>query len=301
MPWLTIHITLPMMLLAALGVEPIVRTSVNFGKQFFSRQPLHDEKPADQFATNGSLSPIAPPARRRVGGLAGASALVALAFAGFLLAMTVHNMYEVSYIHPADGPHEMLVYVQTTTDVNTVMAKVDALDQKFYGGHHQMPIALTTDATWPFAWYVRDYPNICFDYPTGCPSWPKNTPVIISGGDNPYGMEQQYGGTSSTGQPPLYAYHQYVMRSWWDEGYKPPPCIQTTTNNCAGQLTYGGVGPLLWLSYGDNPPNGAGFNLGLAAKRIWNWEWNRVAFGSTEGGYAMVLFIRTDLSKTVAP
>ena len=301
MPWLTIHITLPMMLLAALGVEPIVRTSVNFGKQFFSRQSLHDEKPADQFATNGSLSPIAPPARRRVGGLAGASALVALAFAGFLLAMTVHNIYEVSYIHPADGPHEMLVYVQTTTDVNTVMAKVDALDQKFYGGHHQMPIALTTDATWPFAWYVRDYPNICFDYPTGCPSWPKNTPVIISGGDNPYGMEQQYGGTSSTGQPPLYAYHQYVMRSWWDEGYKPPPCIQTTTNNCAGQLTYGGVGPLLWLSYGDNPPNGASFNLGLAARRIWNWEWNRVAFGSTEGGYAMVLFIRTDLSKTVAP
>jgi uncharacterized protein (TIGR03663 family) len=304
MPWLTIHITMPMMLLAALGVEPIVRTCVNFMKQFFTRPSVRVEKPAGQFATNGSLSshsPIAPVARRRVGGLAGVSAFVGLAVAGFLLVMTVHNMYEVSYIHAADGPHEMLVYVQTTTDVNTVMQKVNELDQKFYGGHHQMPIALTTDATWPFAWYVRDYPNICFDYPTGCPSWPKNTPVIISGGDNPYGMEQQYGSTTTTGQPPLYAYHQYVMRSWWDEGYKPPPCIQTATNNCAGQLTYGGVGPLLWLSYGDNPPNGATFNLSLAARRIWNWEWNRVAFGSTEGGYAMVLFIRTDLSKTVAP
>ena len=38
-----------------------------------------------------------------------------------------------------------------TPDVNTVMQKVNELDQKFYGGHHQMLIALTTDATWPFA------------------------------------------------------------------------------------------------------------------------------------------------------
>ncbi len=301
MPWLTIHITMPMMLLAALGVEPIVRTSVHFVKQFFTRKPASSVQPVGQFANSGLLQPGAPPARKKIGVFAGTSALLGLVFAVLLLLPTLHNMYEVSYVDAANGPHEMLVYVQTTPDVNTVMAKVDALDQKFYGGHHLMPIALTTDATWPFAWYVRDYPNICFDYPTGCPSWPKNIPVIISGGDNPYGLEQQYGGTSATGQPPLFAYHQYVMRSWWDEGYKPPPCVPTTINNCAGQLTYGGVGPLLWLSYGDNPPNGATFNLGLAAKRIWNWEWNRVAFGSTEGGYDMVLFIRTDLSKTVAP
>jgi uncharacterized protein (TIGR03663 family) len=294
MPWLTIHITIPLMLLAAIGVEPIVKTSVDFVKQFFAR------KPVAQLASDGMLQPGYPPQRRRVGGFAGGAALLGFACAALLLVPTLHNMYEVSYVDAANGPHEMLVYVQTTTDVNTVMQKVDELDQKFYGGHHQMPIALTTDATWPFAWYVRDYPNVCFDYPTGCPSWSKNLPVIITGGDNPYGMEEQYGGLQST-QPAAYAYHQYVMRSWWDEGYKPPPCITTATNNCDGQLAYGGVGLGLWLSYGDNPPSGATFNLALAVKRIWNWEWNRVAFGSTQGGYDMVLFIRTDLSKTVAP
>jgi hypothetical protein len=162
-----------------------------------------------------------------------------------------------------------------------------------------LSIAITSDATWPFAWYVCDYPNICFDYPTGCPGW-KNPPVIIGGGDNPYGLEQQYG-TCTVGQAAPYAYHQYVMRSWWDEGYKPPPCITTATNPCTNQLPYGGVGPLLWLDYGDSPPAGATFNLKLAVQHIWNWWWNRVPFGSTDGGYAMELFIRTDLSKTVAP
>ncbi len=299
MPWLTIHITMPMMLLAAIGLEPIVKTSVNFVRQFFTR------KPAPQLAGAETPQPgypdfPQPQSRKRIGGVAGGAALLGLACAVLLLIPTLHNMYEVSYVHPADGPHEMLVYVQTTTDINVVMQKVDELDQKFYGGQHQMPIALTTDATWPFAWYVRDYPNICFDYPTGCPNWPKNLPVIITGGDNPYGMEQQYGAPQA-GQPASYAYHQYVMRSWWDEGYKPPPCIPTRTETCDGQPTYGGVGLGLWLSYGDDPPIGSKFNLSLAARNIWNWEWNRVPFGSTQGGYAMVLFIRSDLSKTVAP
>jgi hypothetical protein len=58
---------------------------------------------------------------------------------------------------------------------------------------------------------------------------------------------------------------------------------------------------LLWLDYGDSPPAGATFNLKLAVQHIWSWWWNRVPFGSTDGGYAMELFIRTDLSKTVAP
>ena len=299
MPWLTIHITMPMMLLAAIGLEPIVKTSVNFVKQFFARV-------GTRFIASSSNDrlqpgyPVNPRPRKRIGGFAGGAALLGLACAVLLLLPTLHNMYEVSYVEPANGPHEMLIYVQTTPDVNTIMQKVNELDQKFYGGHHQMPIALTTDATWPFAWYVRDYPNICFDYPTGCSSWPKNLPVIITGGDNPYGMEQQYSGLQAN-HPGPYAYHQYVMRSWWDEGYKPPPCIQTTANSCSGQPTYGGVGLGPWLSYGDNPPDGAKFNLSLAARRIWNWEWNRVPFGSTQGGYAMVLFIRTDLSKTVAP
>jgi len=296
MPWLMIQITLPMLLLAATGLEPVVVTCVSLVKNLFVRMSSSKEV-ASSNESNWRMRGY-PQVRRKVGVFVASVSIFGVIMAVLLLLPTIHNMYEVSYVHPADGPHEMMVYVQTTTDVNIVMSKVDALDQKKFGGKHQMLIGLTTDATWPFAWYVRDYPNVCFDYPTGCPGW-KDVPVIISGGDNPYTVEQQYAGTQSN--PGRYAYQEYKMRSWWDEGYKPPVCVPTSTNNCADQPTWGGVGPGLWLSYGDNPPPNAKFNLGLAAQHIWQWWWDRRAIGDTGGAYDMVLLIRKDLSTAVKP
>ena len=296
MPWLMIHITMPMMLLAAIGLEPAVVTCINFVRNLFAGQV----SPKMPVSPNGNNIPVQgyPQARPKVGVFASSVSFLGVIFAVLLLLPTIHNMYEVSYVHPADGPHEMMVYVQTTTDVNIVMSKVDALDRKMFGGKHQMLIGLTTDATWPFAWYVRDYPNVCFDYPTGCPGW-KNVPAIIAGGDNPYVVEQQYAGTPTN--PGRYVYQEYKMRTWWDEGYKPPVCVPSSANDCSGEPTWGGVGPGLWLSYGDNPPKNAQFNPGLAAQHIWQWWWQRRAIGDTGGAYLMDLFIRSDLSKTVAP
>lgn len=283
MPWLMIHMTMPMMLLAAIALEPVVLTLFNFAKERFTRPAV---TPVLQPAVNGYEIPRPRP---HVGGLRAGAATLGMLAALLLLIPTLNNMYQVTYVHPADGPHEMMVYVQTTPDVNTVMAKVDALDRLYFGGKHQMPIGIASDAVWPFVWYVRDYPNICLNYPTGCSASAQNFPVIIAGGDNPSGAESQY----ST----AYVYHQYHMRSWWDEAYKPPPCIASkANNNCAGQQQFGGVGPLLWLSYGDTPPPNAHFNPGLAAQRIWNWWWHRQPFGYTDGNYDMVLFIRKGMT-----
>lgn len=291
MPWLMIFITMPMMLLAAIGLEPIAVTVLNFVKQWFVRTPAQAAEPPAR--SNNGATPVLPPRppRKRVGALAGTGALLGLLAALLLLIPTLHNMYEVSYVEPADGPHEMMIYVQTTTDVNIVMAKVDALDQKLYGGKHLLSIGLTNDATWPYAWYLRDYTNVCFNYPDGCPAIAKDIPVIITGGDDIGGYIASYHNG--------YAYHQYHMRSWWDEGYKPPPCIPSAANNnCAGQQQYGGVGLGLWLSYGDNPPPNAKFNLSLAIQHIWQWETQRRAIGATDGAYDMLLFIRKDLVST---
>jgi uncharacterized protein (TIGR03663 family) len=282
MPWLMIHITMPMLILAAVGLEPAVVTCINFVKNLLARNSSPQE--AADVIINGGYTTEYPKARPKAGIFATSISFLGVLMAVLLLLPTLHNMYEVSYVHAADGPHEMMVYVQTTTDVNTVMSKVDALDQQMFGGKHQMQIGLTSDATWPYAWYLRDYPNVCFDFPTGCPGW-KNVPVIIGGGDNPYGLEQQYGGSANN--PDKYAYQEYKMRTWWDEGYKPPAT--------------GGIGPGLWLSYGDNPPANAKFNLGLAAQHIWQWWWQRRAIGDTGGAYDMVLFIRNDLISAVKP
>ena len=270
MPWLSIHITMPMLLLAAIGLEPAVVILVNLVKKSLSRSSAKGE-----------------------GVFAGFTAVFGVVMAVLLLLPTLHNMYEVDYVHAADGPHEMYVYVQTTTDVNVIMAKIDALDQKMYNGKHLLPIGLMNDATWPFAWYVRDYTNVCFNYPEGCSTTAKSYPVIISGGDNLYNAETQYAGPGKN-----YLFNQYHMRTWWDEGYKPPPCVPTKTDKCTDQPSWGGVGVGLWLSYGDNPPRGAQFNPGLAVQHIWQWWWQRRAIGDTGGSYDMALFVQKGLGET---
>ncbi len=297
MPWLMIHMTMPLMILAAIGIEPAVVTLYNWVKQTLQERKTQPKTQVAVAALDNAVPYLPVPRPKKVGVIAGVTAGISFVLALLLLLPTVHNMYEVSYVHAADGPHEMMVYVQTTPDVNKVMAKVDALDQKLYGGRHELPIGLMNTATWPFAWYLRDYTNVCFNFPTGCPALAKNIPVIIVGQEDIPGTAEQYSTTVSKGAP-HYVYQQYHMRTWWSEGYKPPVCIPSKAVSCNGEPTWGGVGPALWFSYGDNPPPGAKFNLARAANNIWQWWWNRTAIGDTNGAYDMGLFIRSDLKVT---
>ncbi len=283
MPWLMIHLTMPMLLLAALGLEPALRRVWTWQR--------HPHTFAESTEVPGATGKLMPGVGRRWPGLALAGAVATGVLALLLLLPTLQNMREVVYIHQADAPHEMMIYVQTTTDINIVMAKVDALDQSAYGGKHQMPIGVEADATWPYAWYLRDYTDVCFNFPAPCQQMAKTVPVIITGGDNLPGQVAQYGSD--------FNFHQYHMRTQWDQGYMPPPCVRTKTELCTDPQPYTGVGPWLWLSYGDNPPPGAHFDLGRAAGNIWQWWWDRKPFGATDGSYDMGLFIRKTLN--VAP
>ncbi len=281
MPWLMIFLTLPMLLLAAIALEPCVLICHRFLREHFGSQV--------QQASADSASDVTPPAvrpsRTRV-----AASFFGVLMAFLLLIPTTQNMIQVSYVHLADGPHEMMVYVQTPNDINTVMQRIEQVDQKHFGGEHQVTIGVTTDATWPFAWYLRDYPNVCFGFPTSCPGWKNTAAVILSSNDNndPGQDINTYAPTGGS-----YLYHVYNLRTWWDEGYKLPPCHpnQKPSSSCADPTLGSGVGPLLWLSYGDTPPPGAAFNPSLALQRIWNWWWHRQPFGGTGGAYYMVLFI----------
>ena len=368
MPWLTIHMTMPMMILAAIALEPAVTTVFNLIKSRWgqisaipegslafassaadgsvvsaqsqteaavatssiedeaaSAAPLEDETVTtstteDEVAAASAIEDDAPvftsakedidvtspvededevprydaapplvrvaPPRRRKYALAGSIATIVLAL--ILLIPTLQNMFQLSFVHEADAPHEMMIYVQTTTDVNTVMNKIDAIDQKLDGGNHQLPIGISSDATWPFAWYVRDYTNVCFNYPDGCSTAMKNSiSVVIASGNEMSALQYQYSQT--------YLFHQYHLRTQWDQGYMPPPCVPVKGQTCPVQQ-YTGVGPWLWLSYGDNPPPGATFNLGKAVNNVWQWLWYRKAFGSTDGSYDMGLFISNNIS-----
>src|SRR5207248_2106721 len=89
MPWLMIHMTMPMMLLAAIGLEPAVMVLYRFIKQWFTRSPLEKEVAS---AGNGIPAVEAPQPRRRVGVLAGSAACFGVVMAVLLLLPTLHNM-----------------------------------------------------------------------------------------------------------------------------------------------------------------------------------------------------------------
>lgn len=278
MPWLMIHIMMPMLLLAALGLEPVVRRLAVWGGAMLRRR---EEIPA-------SAQPVI-----RAGRHIPVGALASLVVAICLLVLTLQNMFQVNYVHAADGPHEMMIYVQTTTDVNIVMSKINTLDQRMDGGRHTLAIGVTNDGTWPMIWYLRDYTNVCYNFPGGCTNNGKDVQVIITGGDSLGTIASQYA-SASPGKMPAFAFHEYHMRTWWDEGYKPSACTPNASDNyCSGAPAY--VGPWLWLSYGDNPPPGAKFNPVLAAQHIWEWWWQRRPFGATDGSYDMGLLIRSNL------
>ncbi|HEY4033952.1 MAG TPA: flippase activity-associated protein Agl23 [Ktedonobacteraceae bacterium] len=271
MPWLMIHMTMPLMLLAAIGLQVLVIRLLNLVVQWrLSRvKMIPTESQIGLSVASISKRPIAQGAM-----------LLSVPVTLFLLVLTLQNMFQVTYVHPADGPHEMMIYVQTTTDVNTVMGKIDALDQKVDGGKHQLPIGVMTDAQWPFAWYLRDYTNVCFQFPTNCSD--RNPAVIISAVSSLSTSQIEYATPTKNGKPPTYLFKRYHLRTWWDEGYKPPAA--------------GGVGLFVWLSYGDNPPSSkAPFDLGRAMKNIWLWWWQRRPIGSTMGSTDMGLLIRKDL------
>ncbi len=276
MPWLVVHMVIPMILLAAIGLEPVTVVILMLVKK----------RQLGMKRTKYSIQSVAWEKPKRV---AIFGAIVAL----FLLTLTLQNMFQLTYVHYADGPHEMMIYVQSTLDVKIVVDKIDQLDQHFYQGKHLLKIGVMTDASWPFYWYLRDYTNVCYGFPTGCAN--ANPEVIIAGGDNLDKAQDQYTASAGTGKSSNYLFHRYALRSWWDEGYKPRPCVISVTDFCQGQPIWGGVGPLLWLSYGDTPPVDAQFNPGQAARNVWDWWWLRKPFGSTDGATGMGLFIRSDL------
>lgn len=275
MPWLIIHMTMPMLILAAIGLEPFIRRLAATVRAWLPRFNGQTSTEAAIIAVRPRPWPVA-------------SSAIKVLLTLLLLALTLQNMIQVNYVHPADATHEMLIYVQTTPNVNTVMNKINALDQQLYGGKHKLPIGITSDAAWPYAWYLRDYTSTCYNYPTNCSISANKIQVIVTGGDDVPGYETQYG--------QQYNFHAYEMRSQWDQGYMPPPCVHSSTNACTDPQPYIGVGPLLWLSYGNNPPKGAIFNPALATQHIWQWWWQRRPFGGVDQGYQMVLFIRKGIS-----
>ncbi len=143
MPWLSIHILLPLMLLAAIMVARSVEGCVALARHWWQ------SRLDGGFLTGWSRREIWRPA----------ASILGTAFAVLLLIPMVYGMVILSHQDAADGPHEMMIYVQTTEDVDTVMNYINHADQVLYHGQHKLRIAVGAGEEWPYYWYLRDYPN----------------------------------------------------------------------------------------------------------------------------------------------
>ncbi len=307
MPWLTLHIVLPLLILAAIALDWAVMRALEMLDELVYNRRM------------GRPALTRPMVRRSAG------ALLSLVGAFLLLIPMLHTMLFVTYVDPGDAPHEMLSYVQTTTDVTDVMAKINALDEQLYHGTHQLRIGMpNSQALWPFYWYLRDYKNVWWGYDGQNPP-AGDLDVIITdpGGETPYVQH------TTTDPQGLFLAKQYRIRAWWDEGYKPPSSY--------------GVGFGVWISYGDPPDCGSvslqnqqtvqtlaqsgavyclttnasgekvtkctrsadgnaldcapapSFDAGKAFGNFWDWLWTRKAIGPTDGSTDFMFLVRSDL------
>ena len=203
MPWLTVHITLPMILITGWALGHIIDTA-NWEKIQSQRVPLtlaaltvfivsvmgmvlalnsptppFQGKELEQLqATSAFLLPTIMTLLSAVGLTylfngwtfhEAKRAFVLLVFA-FLAVLTGRAAFRSSYI-TYDQATEFLVYAHGATGIKEIMQQAEEISRRTTGG---MGVALAYDASapntgvsWPFVWYLRDYTNQrSFDQPT---------------------------------------------------------------------------------------------------------------------------------------
>jgi len=130
--------------------------------------------------------------------LAGMTALVV----GLLL-LQVHSGMRLTYLE-GDVPKDMLVYTQTSPDIEMLMGDLDRLSAELTGDK-SMVIIYDAGVSWPMQWYLRDFPNKQFI--GSSMSVAPNAPVVLIASDS----------SVSPGVLNGYTATEYVLRWWFPE------------------------------------------------------------------------------------
>ncbi|MBM3153333.1 MAG: hypothetical protein FJZ96_14200, partial [Chloroflexi bacterium] len=89
---------------------------------------------------------------------------------GFLAVLTARAAVRAAYLQPESG-QEYLVYAHGASGIKDIMKQAAEISERTSGGYTDMLIAYDvsspdTGVSWPFTWYLRDYPNLRpFDEP----------------------------------------------------------------------------------------------------------------------------------------
>lgn len=205
MPWLSYHITLPMLLLTGWALGQVIERMdweqfrqkrgwllipltvvflCSLGAIFYNAigpNPPFRGKELMQIAATTSFIFSLLAMGGSLGGIVyifyksqwKASHFARLALLGFfaiLAALTVKASVRSSYINTGDGT-EYLVYAHGANGIKDIMNQVQEISRRT-AGENNILVAYDvsspdTGVSWPFTWYLRDYPNtLPFDQPT---------------------------------------------------------------------------------------------------------------------------------------
>jgi predicted membrane-bound mannosyltransferase/DNA-binding beta-propeller fold protein YncE len=236
MPWLTVHIALPMLLAAGWGlgylidstpwkdlkrnrailsvliaVLFIISLSGTLGSLLGDQPPFAGQSLTQLEATANFLLSLL--------GLAGSAAglvyllrnwhwnnlfrLVVLVFFAFLAVLTSRAAYQASYIN-YEYATEYLVYAHAGTGPKQILAQVEEISQRLTGGL-DLKVAYDNESLYPYWWYLRRYPNIQYFGETPTRDL-KEAPIILVGSAN-------YSKLDSIVRD-QYVYYDYT-RLWW--------------------------------------------------------------------------------------
>jgi predicted membrane-bound mannosyltransferase/DNA-binding beta-propeller fold protein YncE len=214
MPWLTVHISLPLSLLGGWGIGQLIErvdwadlkrhrpalsvvvavlfvisTAFAIGYALGSPPPFQG-KELDQLQITSSFLLALVTALVSGWGLfrllrdwrpRQVFQILALIFFGILAVQTIRTSLRANYVL-YDSGEEYLVYAHAYTGVKDVMKQVEEISRRTSGGLN-IEVAYDDDVSPSFSWYLRNYPNARF-YGSEPGRDLRGVPVIIVGDNN---------------------------------------------------------------------------------------------------------------------
>jgi predicted membrane-bound mannosyltransferase/DNA-binding beta-propeller fold protein YncE len=214
MPWLTVHIAFPLILLAAWGFQQmmakfdarsfaekrgwlvlllslvfLVSVLGSLGSILSSNPPFKGQELYQLRATGNFLSALL------IAGVSGyllwslakewkalqVRIAAGLAVSLLLVTLTIHTAVRAAFIN-YDSPEEYLVYAHGARGIKEALDQIEELSLRTSDGL-AMEVAFDNETTYPFWWYFRDYENQHF-YGENPTRDLRNSPIILVGNNN---------------------------------------------------------------------------------------------------------------------
>jgi uncharacterized protein (TIGR03663 family) len=241
MPWLTVHIALPLILLSGWAIGRLI-DSIDWSAfrsrrglvvvallpvfllslvaalgSFLGASPPFQGKELNQLQATSTFLTSVLAAIASGWGLAyllkswssgQTGRVMTLTFFGLVSLLTIRTAYTAAYIN-YNNAKEYLVYAHSGPGAKEIMQQVNDLSRRTTDGL-AMAVAYDDITTYPFWWYLRNYSNQRF-YGANPTRDLREVPIILVGSEN-YGKIEPVVGQ---------AYYQFdYVRMWWpDQGY----------------------------------------------------------------------------------